>query len=99
MPVISREFQLHRRPVGMPTAADFTLATKELPAVGPGQVRVKNQFLSVDPYMRGRMTDAKSYVPPYELNVAMSGGAVGRVEESNHADLAVGTTVRSMEGM
>ena len=98
MPVISREFQLRQRPVGMPTAADFTLATKELPPVGPGQVRVKNQFLSVDPYMRGRMTDAKSYVPPFELNVAMSGGAVGRVEESNHADLAVGTTVLSMEG-
>ena len=98
MSVISREFQLNQRPAGMPTAAQFTLATKELAPVGPGQVLVKNQFLSVDPYMRGRMTDAKSYVPPFELNVAMGGGAVGRVEESAHQDLPVGTFVLSMEG-
>jgi NADPH-dependent curcumin reductase CurA len=98
MTIESREYQLVRRPVGMPTAADFRLATATLPPVGPGQIRVRNQFLSVDPYMRSRMSEMKSYAPAFELDQAMSGGAVGRVEESQHPKFAVGDVVLSMLG-
>ena len=98
MPLVAREFRLRRRPVGMPTGDDFESATRELPALGPGQLRVKNLFLSVDPYMRGRMTDAKSYVPPFELGAPLEGGAVGQVEESHHPGFAEGDVVLSMMG-
>lgn len=99
MPGIScREYQLLRRPVGMPAESDFATVARTLPSVGPGQVRVRNLFLSVDPYMRGRMSDAKSYAAPYELNAPMAGGAVGRIEESSHPGLAVGAVVLSMNG-
>ncbi|MCB0074402.1 MAG: NADP-dependent oxidoreductase, partial [Caldilineaceae bacterium] len=94
----SREVHLKRRPVGLPTADAFELVTVDLPAPGPGQVLVKNLYLSVDPYMRGRMVDRKSYTPPFQLGEAMTGGAVGTVAASNHADFAVGDTVLSMLG-
>ena len=81
-PSAPREWRLVSRPVGWPTPEDFELAESELPDVGDGQVRVRNVVMSVDPYMRGRMSDAKSYAAPYELGVAMHGGAVGIVEES-----------------
>jgi NADPH-dependent curcumin reductase CurA len=68
-----------QRPVGEPKPEDFELATRELGEPGDGQLLVRNRFMSVDPYMRGRMNDAKSYVPPYELGKAMYGGAVGEV--------------------
>ncbi len=93
-----REYHLLRRPVGLPTAADFAVATRSLPEPAQGEVRVRNQFLSVDPYMRGRMIEAKSYVPPFALNAPLDGGAVGRVEVSNHPDFSVGDTVLSMMG-
>ena len=94
----SREVHLKRRPVGLPTADAFELVTVDLPAPGPGQVLVKNLYLSVDPYMRGRMVDRKSYTPPFQLGEAMTGGAVGTVAVSNHADFAVGDTLLSMYG-
>jgi len=93
-----REFQLVRRPVGLPTPDDFRVVIRELPPVAPGQVRVRNLFLSVDPYMRGRMLDARSYVAPYQLDTALDGGAVGRVEESTHPDFSAGDLVLSMLG-
>src|SRR5580698_7781851 len=79
----SREIRLKKRPVGMPTPADFELAETSVPAPGPGQVLVRNVFMSVDPYMRGRMVDRESYVPPFQIGETLSGGAVGQVVESN----------------
>ena len=75
----SREVRLAQRPVGEPKPEDFELAEVELDEPGDGRLLVRNTFMSVDPYMRGRMNDAKSYVPPYELGKAMYGGAVGEV--------------------
>ncbi len=75
----TREIRLARRPHGEPVDDDFELASRELGEPGPGQVLVRNLFMSVDPYMRGRMNDAKSYVPPFELGKAMQGGAVGEL--------------------
>ncbi|WP_347351115.1 NADP-dependent oxidoreductase [Intrasporangium sp.] len=81
----AREVVLRSRPVGWPVPGDFELVERELPPLHDGQVLVRNEVLSVDPYMRGRMSDAKSYAAPYALDEAMHGGAVGVVEES-HAD-------------
>lgn len=82
MPVTAREIRLASRPSGWPTDETFEFATVELPSPGPGEVLVRNTFMSVDPYMRGRMNDVKSYVPPYEVGKALEGGAVGEVVES-----------------
>lgn len=89
----AREWQLAARPQGWPTPDDFRFVERDLPPLGPGEVRVRNAYLSVDPYMRGRMDDTPSYVPPYELDKAMEGGAVGRVEASRSDGLAEGDLV------
>ena len=91
--LVSREIHLASRPVGEPTAENFTLV--ERPVVPPGdkEVLVRNRFLSVDPYMRGRMNDVKSYAPPFQVGEVMDGGAVGEVIASNSPDLAVGDWV------
>lgn len=94
----SREIRLKSRPVGTPTADNFELATVELPTPGPGEVQVRNQWMTVDPYMRGRMNDVKSYTPPFALGEAMQGGAVGEVIASNDPSLKVGDLVQSMFG-
>ncbi len=75
----TREIRLARRPHGEPVDADFELAARELGEPAEGQLLVRNRFMSVDPYMRGRMNDVKSYVPPFELGKALQGGAVGEV--------------------
>jgi NADPH-dependent curcumin reductase CurA len=89
----SREWHLVARPQGWPDAADFALVETEVPEPGPGQILVRNLFVSVDPYMRGRMNDAKSYAPPYELGKPMLGGAVGRVVASAADGIAAGDHV------
>jgi len=96
----SREWHLTRRPHGAPVDADFALVDVELPAPGTGEILVRNSFLSVDPYMRGRMSDAKSYVPSFRLDQPMDGGAVGVVEQAgpdavdgDGTPIAVGDTV------
>ncbi len=89
----STQIQLVARPVGAPTKDNFASVSVDLPDLGPGEVRVRNEFVSVDPYMRGRMNDSKSYVPPFGLHETMTGGAVGRVVESNSDSLSVGTAV------
>ncbi|WP_139705892.1 NADP-dependent oxidoreductase [Aeromonas hydrophila] len=94
----SHQIQLLRRPVGLPSLADFTLTEVALPELQEGEVQVANQWLSVDPYMRGRMSEAKSYVPPFPLNGPLDGGAIGVVEASRHPDFAVGDRVSSMLG-
>ena len=82
MPMPSREIRLAARPRGAPAASDFELADVELPDPVDGEILVRNAFVSVDPYMRGRMNDARSYVPPFALGEPMRGGAVGQVVAS-----------------
>ncbi|AWE50073.1 NADP-dependent oxidoreductase [Streptomyces nigra] len=91
--MINREWHLVSRPVGWPKTEDFALVEAEVPTPGEGQVLVRNKYLSVDPYMRGRMSAAKSYADPYELGKVMQGGAVGEVVESNAEGIAVGDHV------
>ena len=88
-----REVRLVSRPVGWPTDENFELVESVVPALADGQLRVRNVVMSVDPYMRGRMSDAKSYAAPYALGEAMQGGAVGVVEESRAAGFEVGDHV------
>lgn len=89
----NREIHLRRRPNGMPVADDFALVERPIPEPGPGQFLVRNIFMSVDPYMRGRMMDRKSYVPPFQVGEVLDGGSVGRVVRSQHPDYAAGDTV------
>jgi NADPH-dependent curcumin reductase CurA len=84
VPVHSREIRLAARPRGLPSDGDFELATVELPEPNAGEVVVRNAFMSVDPYMRGRMNDVRSYVPPFALGEPLTGGAVGRVVASRN---------------
>ena len=95
---MSREIRLASRPKGIPTAANFTLARTELEPLQDQQVLVRNLFMSVDPYMRGRMNDRKSYVPPFEIGKVLEGGAVGEVVESRAKELKVGDAVTSNFG-
>ena len=94
----SKEIRLKSRPVGTPTAANFELATVDLPDPGPGEVQVRNSWMTVDPYMRGRMNDMRSYVPPFQLGEAMQGGAVGEVIASNDPAFRAGDPVQSFFG-
>jgi len=93
MPVTSREIRLAARPRGAPVPEDFALAEVELDDPAEGQVLIRNRFMSVDPYMRPRMNDVKSYVPPFQLGEPLDGGAVGRVEASRHPDWPEGAWV------
>ena len=95
---MARAWTLKSRPSGMPTADNFELKTVPDAELSDGEVRVNNSFLSVDPYMRGRMNDVKSYVPPFEIGEAMTGGAVGVVTESKSDTFAVGDRVMHMMG-
>ncbi|MFD0852297.1 NADP-dependent oxidoreductase, partial [Actinomadura adrarensis] len=90
---VNREIRLAARPVGEPRPDDFELATTDIPEPGEGQVLVRNTWMSVDPYMRGRMDDVESYIPPFQLGAPMDGSAVGEVIESRSADIPVGATV------
>ena len=95
---MTRAWTLAARPQGTPTSRDFALI--DLPAVdlSEGEVRVTNRWLSVDPYMRGRMNDVKSYVPPFRLGAPMEGGAIGEVVESRDPALVPGDWVQHMLG-
>ncbi|WP_172839624.1 NADP-dependent oxidoreductase [Sphingomonas sp. gentR] len=93
-----KAWTLAARPKGTPVTGDFALVERELPALNDGEVRVANRWLSVDPYMRGRMNDTKSYVPPFQLGEPMQGGAIGEVVESRADGIAVGTLVSHMAG-
>jgi hypothetical protein len=94
----SREVSLTSRPTGLPTAANFAVEQTTLEAPKDQEVLVRNLFMSVDPYMRGRMNAGKSYVPPFELGKVMSGGAVGEVLESRAKEFKPGDTVTSSFG-
>ena len=94
----SHEIRLVSRPKGMPTRNDFTTALTELRPLQDQEVLVRNLFMSVDPYMRGRMNEGESYVPPFEIGKALDGGAVGEVIESRSNDLKPGDVVTSSFG-
>ncbi|WP_110665528.1 NADP-dependent oxidoreductase [Salinicola halophilus] len=94
----SRYFTLKQFPEGLPKREDFALEETTLPALDHNEVRIRNRWLSVDPYMRGRMSGAMTYIEPYELRQPMSGAAVGEVMESNHPQFQVGQRVRHMGG-
>jgi NADPH-dependent curcumin reductase CurA len=93
VPTLSREIRLANRPRGVPVPGDFALAEVELPDPGDGELLIRNAYLSVDPYMRGRMNDVKSYVPPFALDEPMTGGAVGRVIASRNDRFPEGSWV------
>ncbi|MGW1162875.1 NADP-dependent oxidoreductase [Streptomyces sp. NPDC002513] len=98
LPAVSREWHLLSRPVGWPKPEDFALVETEVPQPGEGQLLVRNEYVSVDPYMRGRMSAAKSYVAPYELNQPMQGGAVGEVVVSHAEGIKPGDHVLHFSG-
>ena len=87
---VARAWHLTSRPSGMPTKDNFALEDLELPPLDGGMIRVRNRWLSVDPYMRGRMNDVKSYVPPFQIGAPLEGGAVGEVVESRDPNFAPG---------
>jgi hypothetical protein len=94
----SQEIRLQRRPVGLPEPDDFEQVTVPVPEPQPGEVQVQNVCMSVDPYMRGRMVDRKSYVPPFQLGETLTGGAIGRVVASAHPEFHEGDMVESHYG-
>jgi len=96
--IVSTQVQLAARPTGWPAPDDFRTVQVTYGDLEPGQVRVANEFVSVDPYMRGRMNDVKSYTPPFALGETMTGGAVGRVVESASDDVPVGAVVTHQYG-
>jgi len=98
MPPVNRQILLVSRPQGAASAACFRLVETPLAALADGEVRVRNHYLSLDPYMRGRMSDARSYAPPQPLDEVMIGGTVGEVVESRHPGFATGEFVVGMLG-
>ena len=95
---VNRRFVLARRPEGEPAEADFRLEKQPIPAAGPGQLLLRTRYLSLDPYMRGRMNDAPSYVPPVALEEVMAGQTVSVVEASNAPGFEVGELVLANVG-
>ncbi|HEX8840415.1 MAG TPA: NADP-dependent oxidoreductase [Sphingomicrobium sp.] len=95
---MARAWHLKSRPNGMPTSDNFELKEVALQPLSDGQVRVRNLWLSVDPYMRGRMNDVKSYVPPFQVGEPLEGGAIGEIVESKAEGLKTGELVQHMSG-
>jgi NADPH-dependent curcumin reductase CurA len=93
LPTSTREIRLASRPAGRPVPENFRLAESPLPELQDGQILVRNLYISVDPYMRGRMNDAKSYSAPFALDAALDGGAVGEVIASRAEGRKVGDAV------
>ncbi|HEY3599576.1 MAG TPA: NADP-dependent oxidoreductase [Paraburkholderia sp.] len=98
MTQINRQILLVSRPQGSATPDNFKLVETPLAPLADGQFRVRNHYLSLDPYMRGRMNDGKSYAPPQPLNEVMIGGTVGEVVESKHPSFEVGDKVVGVLG-
>ena len=94
----ARAVALKSRPVGMPKTDDFEIIEIDVPEPKDGEIQVKNVSMSVDPYMRGRMYDRKSYVPPFQIGEVLTGGCVGQVTASAHPDFNEGDYVSSSWG-
>src|SRR5688572_2873640 len=97
-PRTQREIHLAARPVGAPKPSDFRVAETAVPDPATGQFLVRNVYMSVDPYMRGRMRDVKSYVPPFQIGAVLDGGSIGQVVASRHPDFAEGDFVVGGQG-
>src|SRR5712692_8454579 len=95
---VSREIRLQSRPVGLPRARNFALATVPIPTPGASEVLVRNLYMSVDPYMRGRMLDQPSYVQPFQVGQPLDGGCVGQVVQSQSGKFQVGDYVLGRKG-
>ncbi|HET6806083.1 MAG TPA: NADP-dependent oxidoreductase [Frateuria sp.] len=95
---VNRQVTLAARPVGAPTATDFALVEHPVPAPGEGELLLRNLYLSLDPYMRGRMSDAESYAAPMAVGDVMVGGTVARVQASRHPDWQPGDLVLAYGG-
>ena len=95
---MNRQWQLASRPAGEPTASNFRLVELPIPELADGEVLVRHHYLSLDPYMRGRMNDAKSYAAPQALDAVMQGGTAGVVAASRAAGFEVGDSVVGMGG-
>src|SRR5690606_26231519 len=93
-----KQIRLAARPVGMPKESDFELAEATIADPKDGEVLVRNIWMSVDPYMRGRMMDRESYVPPFQIGKPLEGGAIGQVVKSNSDKFKEGDYVNSMLG-
>lgn len=93
MPQKNKQIYLAHRPQGMPTKDAFRFEESDIPSISEGEILVKTLYISVDPYMRGRMSDAKSYVAPYPVNEIITGGVVGQVIESKNSKFVVGDIV------
>ena len=94
----TKQWVLASRPEGTPTSDNFRLETADLPELSDGQILVENTYASVDPYMRGRMNDVESYIPPFQIDEPLTGTAVGTVTESRSEKFKVGDTVRHFAG-
>ncbi len=99
MPLTNRQFRLAARPVGLPQRSDWTFTEEPVPTPADGEVLVRVLYVSLDPAMRGWMSEAKSYVPPVALGDVMRAGGVGRVEASRHPQFAAGDFVVGMFGV
>ena len=98
LPKTNRQIVLAARPTAEPSMDDFAFVESPLPTLGDGQVLVHTLYVSVDPYMRGRMSNAKSYAPPFPLNETIAGGAVGEVIDSKSPRFSEGDVVAGMFG-
>lgn len=96
--MINRQWHLASRPSGEPSPANFRLVETPVPQLSEGQVLVRHHYLSLDPYMRGRMSEAKSYAQPQPLDAVMIGGTVGEIVDSKNSRFAVGDRVVGMGG-
>jgi len=93
---MNRTILLNKRPKGRPQQSDFTIITNDIPKIQSGEILLKTTYVSVDPYLRGRMNDVKSYIAPFQLNEPISSGIVAKVVESNHKGFAKGDYVSGM---
>jgi len=90
---MNKQIVLKKRPIGVPTVSNFEVIEVSVPTIGEGELLLKPKVVSVDPYMRGRMSDAKSYVAPFEIGKPIAGGVVAEVVESKHPDFKAGDDV------
>ncbi len=93
---MNKSFLLNRRPKGKPNLSDFKFVSEKMPQISDGEILLKTTYVSVDPYLRGRMNDAKSYIPPFQLNKPISSGIIAEVIASNHAELIKGDFVTGL---
>ena len=93
---INRTIMLYQRPVGKPELSDFKTLNEVVPEIFSGEILLKTRYVSVDPYLRGRMSDAKSYVPPFELHKVISSGLIAEVVASNLKEYQVGDFVSGL---